>query len=136
MCITTSRVGWVTCGVIMLRVCEPVFPNLPYLYTWPLQKNGPIRILYCLKCCGGGCGGGGGVGIGRYVLHVTNGVLVSESVWNVVCFIVANLGRDSNIHVWKGVHVYLEHILFVCFCLESGRDPGLFPRSTPRIHIA
>ena len=25
-----------------------------------------------------------------------------------VCFIVNNLGRDSNIPVWKGVHVCLE----------------------------
>ena len=31
-------------GVIVVRVCEPVFQNLPHSYTWPL-KNGPIHIL-------------------------------------------------------------------------------------------
>ena len=25
-------------GVIVVRVCEPVFQNLPYSYTWPLEK--------------------------------------------------------------------------------------------------
>ena len=26
-------------GVILVRVCEPVFQNLPYSYTWPLKKR-------------------------------------------------------------------------------------------------
>ena len=25
-------------GVIVVRVCEPVFQNLPHSYTWPLKK--------------------------------------------------------------------------------------------------
>ena len=25
-------------GVIVVRVCEPVFQNLPHSYTWPLEK--------------------------------------------------------------------------------------------------
>ena len=38
--------------VIVVRVCEPVFRNLPYSYTWPfdLWKNGPIHILDRPKC--------------------------------------------------------------------------------------
>ena len=28
--------GWVNLGVILVRVCEPVFQKLPYSYTWPL----------------------------------------------------------------------------------------------------
>ena len=36
-------------GVIVIRVCEPVFQNLPNSCTWPL-KNGPIRILHHPKC--------------------------------------------------------------------------------------
>ena len=35
--------GWVGGGgnlvVILVRVCEPVFQNLPYSYTWPLKKR-------------------------------------------------------------------------------------------------
>ena len=26
-------------GVIVVRVCEPVFQNLPHSYTWPLKKR-------------------------------------------------------------------------------------------------
>ena len=26
-------------GVILVRVCEPVFQNLPHSYTWPLKKR-------------------------------------------------------------------------------------------------
>ena len=29
-------------GVILVRVCEPVFQNLPYSYTWPLKKTDPF----------------------------------------------------------------------------------------------
>ena len=36
-------------GVIVIRVFEPVFQNLPNSCTWPL-KNGPIRILHHPKC--------------------------------------------------------------------------------------
>ena len=25
--------------VILVRVCEPVFQNLPHSYTWPLKKR-------------------------------------------------------------------------------------------------
>ena len=25
--------------VILVRMCEPVFQNLPHLYTWPLKKR-------------------------------------------------------------------------------------------------
>ena len=40
---------------------------------------------------------------------LTKGVLFSKSVSGTeMCFIVKNLGRDSNISVWKGVHVFLE----------------------------
>ena len=35
--------------VILVRVCEPVFQNLPLSYTWPL-KNGPIHMLGHPKC--------------------------------------------------------------------------------------
>ena len=63
---------------------------------------------------GGGGGGGGGVGthyisMGRDVLTVR--VLFSELSgtevrgWGVI---VKNLERDSNMPVWKGVHVRLE----------------------------
>ena len=38
-------------GVIVVRVCEPVFQNIPHSYTWPLKKNGPIHILDHPKCC-------------------------------------------------------------------------------------
>ena len=30
--------GGVT-GVVLVRVCEPVFQNLPHSYTWPLEKR-------------------------------------------------------------------------------------------------
>ena len=30
-------------GVILVRVCEPVFQNLPHSYTWP-SKRRPIHI--------------------------------------------------------------------------------------------
>ena len=36
-------------GVILVRVCEPIFQNLPHSYTWP-SKNGPIHILDHPKC--------------------------------------------------------------------------------------
>ena len=26
-------------GVILVRVCEPAFQNLPHSYTWPLKKR-------------------------------------------------------------------------------------------------
>ena len=32
-------------GVILLRVCEPVFGNLPHSYTWPLKKTDPFIYL-------------------------------------------------------------------------------------------
>ena len=44
-------VGWCVCvagrggeggenlGIIVVRVCEPVFRNLPHLYTRPLKKQ-------------------------------------------------------------------------------------------------
>ena len=63
-------------------------------------------------CVWGGGGGGEGGAIGRDVL--TNGVLLSESVWSGRggggrgCFVVKYLGKDSNITVWKGVHACLE----------------------------
>ena len=31
--------GVVNLGVILLRVCEPVFQNLPHSYTWPSKKR-------------------------------------------------------------------------------------------------
>ena len=34
----------------MVRVCGPVFRNLPHSYTWSL-KNRPIHILDRRKCC-------------------------------------------------------------------------------------
>ena len=37
-------------GIILVRVCVPVFGNLPHSYTWPLKKNGPIHILDHMKC--------------------------------------------------------------------------------------
>ena len=33
----TSR--GVNLGVILVRVCEPVFQNLPHSYTWPSKKR-------------------------------------------------------------------------------------------------
>ena len=36
-------------GVIFVRVCEPVFQNLPHLYTWPLKKR-TIHIFDHPKC--------------------------------------------------------------------------------------
>ena len=39
----------VTWGVIVVRMFEPVFRNLPQSYTWPM-KNVPIHILDRLKC--------------------------------------------------------------------------------------
>ena len=32
-------------GVILVRVCEPVFQNLPHSYTWPLKKTDPLIYL-------------------------------------------------------------------------------------------
>ena len=32
-------------GVIEVRVCEPVFQNLPHSYTWPLKKTDPFIYL-------------------------------------------------------------------------------------------
>ena len=32
-------------GVIVVRVCEPVFRNLPHSYTWPLKKMDPFIYL-------------------------------------------------------------------------------------------
>ena len=37
-------------GVILVRVSEPVFQDLPHSYTWPLKKRGPIHILDHPKC--------------------------------------------------------------------------------------
>ena len=35
--------------VILVRVYEPVFQNLPHSYTWPLEKKDPfIYILYLI----------------------------------------------------------------------------------------
>ena len=42
-------VGVGNLGVIVVRVCEPVFQNLSHSYTWPL-KNGPIHILDYQNC--------------------------------------------------------------------------------------
>ena len=36
--------GGAVTGVILVRVCEPVFQNLPYLYTWPLKIKA-LRVL-------------------------------------------------------------------------------------------
>ena len=32
-------------GVILVRVCEPVFQNLPHSYTWPSEKTDPFIYL-------------------------------------------------------------------------------------------
>ena len=32
-------------GVILVRVCEPVFQNLPHSYTWSLKKTDPFIYL-------------------------------------------------------------------------------------------
>ena len=42
--------GWVgvgkgNLGVILVRMCEPVFQNLPHSYTWPLKKTDPFIYL-------------------------------------------------------------------------------------------
>ena len=41
--IARGGVGWGggggNLGVILVRVCEPVFQNLPHSYTWPLEKR-------------------------------------------------------------------------------------------------
>ena len=39
--------GWGGCGNLgaLVRVCEPVFQNLPYSYTWPLKKTNPFIYL-------------------------------------------------------------------------------------------
>ena len=29
----------VVTGIILVRVCEPIFRNLPHSYTWPLKKR-------------------------------------------------------------------------------------------------
>ena len=34
-----GRGGGGNLGVILVRVCEPVFQNLPHSYTWPLKKQ-------------------------------------------------------------------------------------------------
>ena len=34
-----SRGGGGNLGVILVRVCEPVFQNLPHSYTWPSKKQ-------------------------------------------------------------------------------------------------
>ena len=36
---------WGNMGVIVVRVCEPVFRNLPHSYTWPLKKTDPFIYL-------------------------------------------------------------------------------------------
>ena len=38
-------VGVGNLGVILVRVCEPVFQNLPHSYTWPLKKTDPFIYL-------------------------------------------------------------------------------------------
>ena len=42
-------VGGDNLRVILVRVCEPVFQNLPHSYTWPLKKR-TILILDHPKC--------------------------------------------------------------------------------------
>ena len=37
-------------GVIVVRVCEPLFQNVLHSYTWSLKKNGPIHIPDYPKC--------------------------------------------------------------------------------------
>ena len=51
-------------GVILVRVCEPVFQNLPHSYTWPLKKTDPFiysiiqnvdlfiycPLIFCIHC--------------------------------------------------------------------------------------
>ena len=61
---------------------------------------------------GGGGGGGGGLGthyisMGRLTVRVLFSELSGTEVrgWGVI---VKNLERDSNMPVWKGVHVRLE----------------------------
>ena len=76
---------------------------------WARQRrlHGDPEVCVCVCVGGGGVEGGThSLSMGRDVL--TKGVLFSESFWNGVCFIVNNLGKDSNIPVWKGVHVCLE----------------------------
>ena len=34
-----GRGGGGNLGVILVRVCEPVFQNLPHSYTWPSKKR-------------------------------------------------------------------------------------------------
>ena len=57
VCVCMRR-GW--CGrggeggggnlvVILVRVCEPVFRNLPHSFSWPLKKR-TIHILDHPKC--------------------------------------------------------------------------------------
>ena len=38
MCYVNSAAIHRNLGVIVVRVCEPVFQNLPHSYTWPLKK--------------------------------------------------------------------------------------------------
>ena len=38
-------VVWGNLGVILVRVCEPVFQNLPHSYTWPSKKTDPFIHL-------------------------------------------------------------------------------------------
>ena len=38
--------GWKrNLGVILVRVSEPIFQNLPHSYTWPLKKTDPFIYL-------------------------------------------------------------------------------------------
>ena len=84
----------------------------------PLSHDARVCVCVCVcvyVCRGGGGGagrGGRGVGGTHYIsmgrdLLKKRGLIFRVS-GTVVCFIVKNLGRDSNIPVWKGVHVCLE----------------------------
>ena len=37
-CLNLGGEGEGNLGVIVVRVCEPEFRNLPHSYTWPLKK--------------------------------------------------------------------------------------------------
>ena len=39
VCVCVGGGGGGVTGVILIRVCESVFQNLPYSYTWPLKKR-------------------------------------------------------------------------------------------------
>ena len=39
LCVYVCGGGGGNLGVILVRVCEPVFQNLPHSYTWPSKKR-------------------------------------------------------------------------------------------------